>query len=113
MSCCCKKVYQICDVIVCDDADLILPIPVPTDGDYTLELDFLSNVLSQTKTFSAGESEMRFSKAELNEQFTYVGHVKDATGAVVSFEIEGKTYDCVEFTTKRNLQSLTSNESQS
>lgn len=113
MSCCCKKIYKICDVVVCDDADLVLPIPVPEDGEYRLELDFLANSLLQTKTFAAGATEMSFSKAELNELFTYVGNVRNSSGAVISFEIDGVTYDCFEFSTKRNLSSLTTNESSS
>jgi hypothetical protein len=111
MSCCCKKIYKICDVIICDELDLILPIPVVTDGEHTLELDFLNNVLSQSKEFATGQSEMRFSKSDLNEAFTYVGHVKGPDGAIVTFDIDGVTFDCVEFTTRRNLQSSTSNES--
>lgn len=111
MGCCCKKIFRICDVVICDDGDLILPIPVLLDGNHVLELDFLGNEVSQAKEFSAGQSEMRFSKGELNEKFTYLGHVVGPDNTIVSFEIDGTTYDCVEFSTMRNLQALTSNES--
>lgn len=102
MSCCCTKLFRICDVVTCDDLDLVLPIPVPADGEYTLELNFLQHVLRKTVELSAGDN-ATFDKADLNEQFTYVGQVKDAAGEVVTFVIDGKTYDCIEFTTKRVL----------
>lgn len=100
MSCCCTNVFRICDLIVCDGEDLILPIPIPADGEYTLELDFLGDVVKKTATLSLGDN-ATFDKNKLNERFTYVGTVKDAIGQTVSFTIDGKTYDCVEFTTKR------------
>ena len=112
MSCCCARVFKICDLIVCDDNDLVLPIPVLVDGVHTLELDFLSDTISATAEFSSGATTMSFPKPELNEQFTYVGHVKDPAGEIVKFTIDEKEYDCIEFTTRRQL-SLTNNQSSS
>lgn len=100
MSCCCKKVYRLCDVVVCDDLDLVLPVPISADGEYTLQLDFLGDVVTRTAQLSAGDN-ATFEKGPLNERFTYVGHVVDPTGQVVTFIIDEVEYDCVEFTTQR------------
>lgn len=112
MSCCCKKVYRICDAILCDGEDLVLPIPVSDTGTHRLVLDFLGGAVFIDAAFESGQSEMRFDKSELNESFTYTGHVKDPSGAIVLFTIDEVEYDCIEFTTKR-LLSLTNNESES
>lgn len=102
MSCCCAKIYRICDVIVCDMEDLVLPVKIPADGHYMLELDFLGNVIQKTALLSAGDN-ATFDKADLNEQYTYVGQVKDASGQVVPFTLNTVSYDCIEFTTKRAI----------
>lgn len=102
MSCCCTTIYKLCDLILCDGEDLVLPIPIPADGEYTLLLDFMESVLEKVATLSMGDM-ATFDKTELNEQFTYQGQVKDPDGNAVSFEIEGKTYDCIEFTTKKKI----------
>jgi hypothetical protein len=102
MPCCCTSVFRICDVVVCDDQDLVLPVPIPADGEYTMELKFLDNVKRVTASFSAGDN-ATFAKTGLNEVFTYVGHVEDASGQEVEFEVDGKTYNCFEFTTTRAI----------
>lgn len=102
MSCCCSNIFRVCDLIVCDAEDLVLPIPIPADGDYVLELDFLDDVIRKTASLSAGDN-ATFDKTGLNERFTYVGHVKGPDGEIVKFTIDEKEYDCVEFTTKRAL----------
>lgn len=102
MSCCCKFVYRLCDLIICDGDSLVLPIPIPADGEYTLELDFMQTVIEKVATLTAGDN-ATFDKDELNEQFTYTGQVKNSEGETISFEIEGKTYDCIEFTTKKKV----------
>jgi hypothetical protein len=102
MNCCCTKVYRVCDVIQCDESDLVFPIPIPADGEYTLELDFLNDVIRETVQLSAGNN-ATFSKRNLNERFTYVGHVLNASGEKVTFTIDGQVYDCIEFTTKRAI----------
>lgn len=81
---------------------MILPIPIPVDGEYTLSLDFMQIVMEKTATLSAGDN-ATFDKEDLNEQFTYLGQVKNSDGETISFEIEGKTYDCIEFTTKKKV----------
>lgn len=102
MSCCCQKVYRLCDVIQCDGEDLVLPITMPATGEYTMELDFLSDSIRETAMLSAGDA-ATFSKRNLNERFTYVGHVLDDIGQPVKFTIDGIEYDCFEFTTKRAI----------
>lgn len=102
MPCCCSKSFRICDLIICDGEDLVLPIPIPTDGEYTLQLDFLGDVIRKTATLSEGDN-ATFDKTDLNERFTYVGQVLGPLGEVITFVIDGVTYDCFEFTTKRIL----------
>lgn len=102
MSCCCTRKYRICDVITCDDADLVLPVPIPADGEYALELDFLNDIKRKTATLSMGDN-ATFDKDGLNERFTYTGRVVAPDGQQLTFDIDGKTYDCFEFTTKRVL----------
>lgn len=100
MSCCCTRVYRLCDIVVCDQEDIVLPIPVAADGEHTLELDFLGDVLRRTAQLSIGNN-ATFEKGELNERFTYTGRVLDPSGAVVTFIIDEIEYDCIEFTTQR------------
>lgn len=102
MPCCCTRVYAICELILCDGEDLVLPIPITVDGTYFLHLDFLDQVIEKEAALSAGDN-ATFDKDELNEQFTYTGQVLDEAGNVLSFDIDGKTYDCVEFTTKKKV----------
>jgi hypothetical protein len=102
MSCCCQRVHKFCDVVVCDDQDLVLPITIPADGSYTMELNFLGNVKRQTAPFTAGDT-ATFSKDPLNETFTYQGHLEGPGGETVEFELDGETFDCFEFTTKRSI----------
>ena len=80
----------------------MLPVPIPADGVYTLELDFLSDVIIKEATLSIGDN-ATFTKDGLNERFTYVGHVKQPSGEVLKFTIDGVEYDCLEFTTKRAI----------
>lgn len=100
MSCCCTSVHRLCDVVKCDGEDLVLPVPIPATGEYVLELEFLGDVIRQSAQLSEGDN-ATFSKEYLNEKFTYVGRVLDPTGATVSFDVDGTTFDCFEFTTKR------------
>lgn len=100
MSCCCHKVYPLCAVVVCDNDPLVLPVPIPADGLYTLELDFQGDVVRRTAMLSTGDN-ATFDKGPLNERFTYQGRVLNASGAVIKFTIAEVEYDCIEFTTQR------------
>jgi hypothetical protein len=102
MPCCCSTIYRVCDVIVCDGQDLVLPVTVPADGEYTLELDFLQDVIRKMATLTAGDN-FTFNMEDINERFTYVGHIKGPDGAPITFDIDGVVYDCIEFTTKKAL----------
>jgi hypothetical protein len=102
MPCCCSKIYRICDLVICDGDDLVLPVPVLMDGEHALELDFLGDVIRKTANLSTGDN-ATFDKNDLNERFTYVGHILDPEGAVLKFTIDAVEYDCIEFTTKRVL----------
>lgn len=100
MSCCCTRIYKLCDLIICDGEQLVLPIEVPEDGTYLFQMDFFDTMIEKEADLSAGDN-FTFDKDELNEQFTYVGQIKKPDGTFLSFEIDGKTYDCIEFTTKK------------
>lgn len=100
MSCCCTNTFKLCDIVPCDDGDLVLAGAVPSDGEYTLELDFLGDLIRKTAQLTAGDTPT-FDKTALNENFTYRGHVRGPNGKVVSFIIDAVTYDCFSFTTKR------------
>lgn len=102
MSCCCTRVWRLCDLVVCDADDLVLPIPIPADGEYTLELNFLDNIVRKTANLSSGDN-ATFDTTGLNERFTYQGQVKDSTGQTLTFVVDAITYDCIEFTTKRAI----------
>jgi hypothetical protein len=80
----------------------VLPVPVPADGTYTLELDFLQDVIRKTAQLTEGDN-MTFDAVDLNERFTYVGHLKGPDGLPISFTIDTVQYDCIEFTTKKAL----------
>lgn len=102
MSCCCIKTFDLCDVVPCDEGYLVLAGIVPADGEYTLELGFLGDMVRKTALLSAGDTPT-FDKADLNENYAYRGHVRGPDGQVVSFIIGGQVYDCFSFTTKRCL----------
>lgn len=102
MPCCCTSILRLCDLILCDDQDLVLPIPIPADGEYTLQLEFLNEIMEKVATLSEGDN-ATFDKEDLNEQFTYTGQVKNADGVAISFTVDGKVYDCIEFTTKKKV----------
>ncbi len=103
MSCCCTRTYRICDVILCEDDTIRLPILVPATGLYTLELDMLGNTLTIQAQQTLGAEEMVFPVGELNERFTFTGQVRGPDDQVVPFTIDTVEYDCVAFTTKRAL----------
>lgn len=102
MSCCCTKTFDLCDLVPCDDGDLVLAGTIPADGEYTLELDFLGDLVRKTAMLSLGNTPT-FDKADLNENYAYRGRVRGPSGQVVSFTIDGQVYDCFSFTTKRCL----------
>lgn len=102
MSCCCNKVYRLCDQAVCDPNGLMLPVPIPADGLYTLELNFLGDTIRKEAMLSSGDN-ATFDMDGLNEKYTYTGRVVDATGETLTFTVDEIEYDCIEFTTKRTL----------
>lgn len=102
MPCCCSKSYRICDVLTCGVQDIVIPASVPADGTYTLELEFLGDVIQKVADLSTGDN-FTFDTEGLNERFTYQGQVKGPDGVPVSLEIEGVAYDCIQFTTKRAI----------
>lgn len=102
MPCCCTRVFAICELILCDDENLVLPVPVPADGTYYLHLDFMEQLIEKEAALTEGDF-ATFDKDDLNEQYTYQGQVKDDGGNVISFTVDGVEYDCFEFTTKKKV----------
>lgn len=100
MSCCCTNTFDLCDLVPCDEGDLVLAGTIPADGEYTLELDFLGALVRTSALLSQGDTPT-FPKPELNEGYTYRGRVRDAAGRVVTFTVLATSYDCFTFTTKR------------
>jgi len=103
MSCCCTKVYRLCDVTVCEDDVIRVPIPVTASGLYTLELDFLGKVVRIPAVQEAGAPDMVFPAGLLNEAFTYTAQVRDPSDYVVPFTVDEVEYDCLQFTTKKSI----------
>lgn len=102
MSCCCQKVYRMCDVVACD-SQVVLPITAPIDGAYRMEVDFLDSTFRKEAMLSAGDP-LTFDTLDLNETYTFVGRAFGPDGAALTFTKDGTVYDCFEFTTKRIAQ---------
>jgi hypothetical protein len=92
-------IYSLPDVVQLDGGELVLPIPIPADGAYTLVLDFLTNTLSCVANFSAGDN-ATFPQDGLVPGFIYVGQLLDPSGQPVPFQVNGRTFDGVEFVTR-------------
>ena len=97
MSCCCNKIFRVCDVIACD-GELVLPFHATADGEHVLELSFLRTQLKSSAMLSIGDA-LTFELGELNERYTYVGRVLGPDGEAMALEQDGVIYDCIEFTT--------------
>ena len=111
MSCCCNKVYRMCDVAICDN-QVVLPITATADGEYAMELDFLDSTVRKTAMLTSGDP-LTFDLLDLNETYTFVGRALGPTGAPLTFTVQGVEYDCFEFTTKRTAQWTPSTSSSS
>lgn len=99
-----------CGVPVCDGEPLVVPVTIPAGGVYHLQLDFLNGMLVESAEFIATNT-ATFSKELLNENFTYTGWVVNSSGEKVPFTIDDEVYDCFEFTTHRQTQTVTADES--
>lgn len=74
-----------------------------TEGVWVLELTFGSiNIYYSVDVFD-GETVI-FTLTNLNENYTYSGQIIDPNGEIVTLEVNGIQYDCIEFSTKTIIQ---------
>jgi hypothetical protein len=91
MPCCCLKTLNLCNVPVCGVLELELESGA---GPLKLVLDFLQTQISIDQSEDGS-----FDVSMLNENFQYIGQIKDADGNVITINRDGETYDCVKFKT--------------
>lgn len=69
------------------------------EGIWVLELTFGSVTLYYSREVSANQIVI-FELTNLNENYTYQGQIIDPNGEIISIEVDGIEYDCIEFSTK-------------
>lgn len=105
MPCCCIKTLNLCSVSVCESLDLDKIVTIPsgaTTNNYKLILDYFSTTLTLSQPQTDGEN-ISFDISMLNESFEFTGKVYDTSGEVVTFTVDGETYDCIKFKTILNV----------
>ena len=70
-----------------------------TAGTWVLELTFGSVNIYYSVDVLDGETVI-FTLTNLNENYTYSGQIIDPNGEIVTLEVNGIEYDCIEFSTK-------------
>lgn len=70
-----------------------------TEGTWVLELTFGSVNIYYSVDVLDGETVI-FTLTNLNENYTYSGQIIDPNGEIVTLEVNGIEYDCIEFSTK-------------
>lgn len=70
-----------------------------TAGTWILELTFGSVNVYYSVYVLDGETVI-FTLTNLNENYTYSGQIIDPNGEIVTLEVNGIEYDCIEFSTK-------------
>src|SRR5688500_17731721 len=94
MPCCCVNTLNFCNVPVCGVLELDLESGL---GPLKLILDYM-----QTQITIDQSEDGSFDVSMLNENFQYIGQVKDEDDNVISFEKDAETYDCIKFKTVLN-----------
>lgn len=70
-----------------------------TEGTWVLELTFGSVNVYYSVDVLDGETVI-FELTNLNENYTYSGQIIDPNGEIITLEVNGIEYDCIEFSTK-------------
>lgn len=70
-----------------------------TAGTWILELTFGSVNVYYSVDVLDGETVI-FTLTNLNENYTYSGQIIDPNGEIITLEVNGIEYDCIEFSTK-------------
>lgn len=97
---CCEKslnlgCFNACDYIY--DTGIIADFF--NEGVWVLELTFGSVNLYYSRQVFANQNVI-FTLTNLNENYTYSGQIIDPNGEIVTLEVNGIEYDCIEFSTK-------------
>lgn len=97
---CCKKTLNLGCLNACNAVyDTGIIAELATEGVWVLELTFGSVNLYYSVEVKAGDS-IIFTLTNLNENYTYSGQIIDPNGEIVTLEVDGIEYDCIEFSTK-------------
>lgn len=70
-----------------------------TEGVWVLELTF-GSVNVYYSVYAKDGDTVIFTLTNLNENYTYSGQIIDPNGEIVTLEVDGIEYDCIEFSTK-------------
>jgi hypothetical protein len=95
---CCEKTLNLGCLNACN-AVYNTGIVVSNDGTWVLELTFGSVNIYYSANVLTNETVI-FTLTNLNENYTYSGHIIDPSGEIVTLEVNGIEYDCIEFSTK-------------
>lgn len=109
MSCCncCTNTLNLGCFSPCSDSfDTGIVADLVTAGTWTLQLDF-GNIVQEFTVTVANLDPIIFTLDNLNESYTYKGVIRDNNGDIVTINVSGIEYDCIEFSTKIGLTNTT------
>jgi hypothetical protein len=97
---CCEKTLNLGCLNACNAVyDTGIVVDALTAGTWVLELTFGSVSIYYSVDVLDGETVI-FTLTNLNESYTYSGQIIDPNGEIVTLEVNGTEYDCIEFSTK-------------
>ena len=97
---CCEKTLNLGCLNACNAVyNTGIVVDALTEGTWVLELTFGSVSIYYSVDVEDGETVI-FTLTNLNENYTYQGQIIDPNGEIVTLEVNGIEYDCIEFSTK-------------
>ena len=97
---CCEKSLNLGCLNACNAIyNTGIVVDALTEGVWVLELTFGSVNIYYSVDVLDGETVI-FTLTNLNENYTYSGQIIDPNGEIVTLEVDGIEYDCIEFSTK-------------
>lgn len=97
---CCEKTLNLGCLNACDAVyNTGIVVDALTEGTWILELTFGSVSIYYSVDVEDGETVI-FTLTNLNENYTYQGQIINPNGEIVTLEVNGIEYDCIEFSTK-------------
>ena len=97
---CCEKTLNLGCLNACNAVyNTGIVVDALTEGTWVLELTFGSVSIYYSVDVEDGETVI-FTLTNLNESYTYQGQIIDPNGEIVTLEVNGTEYDCIEFSTK-------------